>query len=87
MDNANQNSMPKDQVMVILEEIRSQNKIFGEKLDGVSEKLDLALEDIDDLKSDNVDFRRDIKDMKVDQKKVEDHEQRIIKLEKNTAIA
>lgn len=38
--NKNQKTMPKDHVAVILEEIRSQNKLFGERLSGVSEKLE-----------------------------------------------
>ncbi len=97
MENDKQNLMPKDQVAVILEEIKSQNKVFGEKLDGVSEKLELVIEDIDGLKSDMMDVKfrlktieADVKgklDSKADGEIVENHEERIVKLEKAAASA
>jgi hypothetical protein len=95
----NQSLMPKDQVVVILEEIKSQNKIFGEKLSDVSEKVDLLVEDMDQVKSDMVDVKFRLKnveesvkeidgklDNKAEKEIVDDQEKRIIKLEKVTSV-
>ena len=90
----NKDFMPKAQVEIMLEGIRSDFKVFGEKLEmmdgrlmnvenrlvNVEEKVDLILEDIDGIKS-------DIVDIKADKNVVEGHAKRIVKLEKATLAA
>jgi len=84
-----------DHVVAILEKIQDDFKVFGEKLDGVSQTVNLLVEDMDEVKANIVDIKIEIKDIKseikningklddkVDAKITDDHEKRIFKLEK-----
>lgn len=66
MENKNQDSMPKDHVAIILEEIKSQGKVAIELHSDLSKKVDLILKDVDGIKSDVVDIKRDIKEIRSD---------------------
>ncbi len=96
----NKKTYSEDHVLAMFEEIKGQGKIAIELYSSLSEKFDLVLEDIDELKSDNVDMKRDIKEikeelvgmnMKLDNKAektvIEDHEDRLLKLEKSAVAA
>lgn len=96
-DNNKKDFMPKAQVDIMLEGIRSDFKVFGEKIEmmdgrlmnvenrlvNVEEKVDLILEDIDILKSRTV----DMKNMKAEKEITDNHEKRILKLEKASLSA
>jgi len=69
----NKDFMPKAQVEIMLEDIRSDFKVFGEGLNDVRRELGevkgtvaLILEDIDEIKSDIVEMKSDIVEMKSD---------------------
>jgi hypothetical protein len=62
----NKDFMPKAQVEIMLEDIRSDFKVFGEGLNDVKKTVDLILEDIDEIKSDIVDMKSDIVYIKTD---------------------
>jgi hypothetical protein len=78
----------KGHTSVLLEDFKGSVKIIAEQHSNMNGKIDLILEDIDGIKSDIVDMKSDIKEMKVElgmkanKEVVDNHETRIVKLEK-----
>ena len=126
-ENINKDFMPKAQVEIMLEGIRGDFKVFGEKLEmidgrlmnvenkveqidtrlirvedrlvnvedrlvnvegrliNVEEKVDLILDDIDEMKSNIVNIKIE-STMKAGKEVAENHEKRIVKLEKSALV-
>jgi peptidoglycan hydrolase CwlO-like protein len=82
-ENKNLEENIKRHIDVMLENVRSDFKVFGEKLSSVEEKVDLLVEDMDYVKSEIVEIKDRFKET---DRAAESHEKRIIKLE-NTVLA
>ena len=94
-NNNNQEEIFKRHFGILAEEMRGGFKLLGEQIATVSEDVTLLKEDMDVVKSDIVDIKSDIVgikselkimngklDNKVEKEVVDDHEKRIVKLEK-----
>ncbi|MFZ2225984.1 MAG: hypothetical protein WA064_00610 [Candidatus Moraniibacteriota bacterium] len=82
----------KRHIDVMLENVRSDFRIFGEQLSGVSEDVTMLKEDMDYVKSEIVEIKRRFRETdealgkKVDKETTDDHEKRIIKLENSVLV-
>ncbi len=73
--------MPKAQVEIMLEGIRSDFKVFGDGLKDVQQNIAIIKENILEIRGCIVDMKVELK-MKADKKTVDGHEKRLVKLEK-----
>lgn len=77
----------KKHIDIMLENVRSDFKVFGEQLVGVSEDISLLKEDMDYVKSEIVEIKYKFREVdevlnkKVNKEIADEHEKRIIKLE------